>query len=232
MDENVVPTQDGILGEMKSQTPVPQDLEWWHERHSKNCLPRSNAKKVELVFLGDSLTQEWEEDIPSQVWQSFYAHRHAINLGFAGDRTEHVLWRIENGELDGLSPKLVVLLIGTNNTGHRLDPPAETATGIQAILTAINNKLPNSKILLLALLPRSAKPTQRLRVINDEINDLIRNYADTKNVSFLDVGKQFLDEKGFLSSDVMQDFLHLNGEQYQVLAEAIEPSIKRLLGEL
>jgi len=218
-------------------TPTPQTADWWYERHQQKCLETECYKKlkkldsIELVFLGDSITQAWENFEPSKVWDQFYQHRGALNLGFAGDRTEHLLWRIENGELDGLSPRLVVLLIGTNNTGHRLDAADDTANAIQVILAAIKNKLPQTKTLLLALFPRSAKPTQRLRILNNDINQLIHVYADNKTVFFLDIGAYFLNKEERLDETIMNDFLHLNADQYQVWAEAMEPTIQQLFDE-
>jgi len=104
---------------------------WWLQRHQQKLAERETLKKnLELMFLGDSITHAWEVE-GSEHWQQHFAHRKAFNLGFAGDRTEHLLWRIQNGEINNLSPKWVVLLIGTNNAGHRHDSPQEIAAGIK-----------------------------------------------------------------------------------------------------
>lgn len=161
----------------------PQEAEWWLPRHQQKLLEKSAMGQVDLVFLGDSITQAWE-DLGQPVWQQYYGHRKALNLGFNGDRTEHVLWRLEQGELDGIQPKVVVLLIGTNNTGHRQDPAEQTAQGIERIVGVLKEKLPHTKILLLGILPRSAKPSQRLRLINEDINRLIKPFADNQQVFF------------------------------------------------
>lgn len=209
---------------------MPQDATWWLPRHKAKLAEKRAMDRVDLVFLGDSITHAWDE-IGLPVWQQFYQPRNALNLGFNGDRTEHVLWRLEHGALDNIDPKLLVLLIGTNNTGHRQDEPEETALGIQAILSLLANKLPNTKVLLLAIFPRSAKPTQRLRVMNEQVNRLIQGYADNERVFYLDINPHFLDDKGNLSSVVMSDYLHPNADQYAIWAEVIEPSVSQLMGE-
>ncbi|ETI60626.1 platelet-activating factor acetylhydrolase IB subunit [Marinomonas profundimaris] len=211
-----------------SVTPAPQDTVWWLPRHEAKLAEKNTMDRVDLVFLGDSITQAWEKE-GADVWEAFYQPRHALNLGFNGDRTEHVLWRLAHGEIDNIQPKLLVLLVGTNNAGHRMDKAEDTALGIKTILDVLGEKLPRTKILLLAVFPRSAKPTQKLRVLNEQVNQIIRTYADEKRVFFLDINHQFLDENGRLTSDVMNDFLHPNANQYRVFAEAIESHLQRLL---
>lgn len=207
---------------------APQETIWWLPRHEEKLAEKNTMEKVDLVFLGDSITQAWEKE-GADVWEAFYQPRHALNLGFNGDRTEHVLWRLAHGEIDNIQPKLLVLLVGTNNAGHRMDKAEDTALGIKTILDVLGEKLPRTKILLLAVFPRSAKQTQKLRVLNEQVNQIIRTYADEKRVFFLDINHQFLDENGRLTSDVMNDFLHPNANQYRVFAEAIESHLQRLL---
>ncbi|MFT2097980.1 platelet-activating factor acetylhydrolase IB subunit [Marinomonas sp. 2405UD66-6] len=208
--------------------PMPQETVWWMPRHEEKLALKNSMSRVDLVFLGDSITQAWEKE-GAEVWDEYYAPRHALNLGFNGDRTENILWRLEHGEVDGLQPKLLVLLIGTNNTGHRQDSPEDTVEGIKQILSVLSKKLPETKILLLAIFPRSAKPTQTLRVLNDAINQKIQHFSDNQRVFFLDINHHFLDEKGCLTSNVMNDFLHPNASQYRVWAEAIEPYLSKWL---
>lgn len=205
-----------------------QEVDWWLPRHEQKLIEKQSMPQVDLVFLGDSITHAWE-DKGADVWKKYYEPRHALNLGFSGDRTENVLWRLEQGEVDGINPKVLVLLIGTNNTGHRQDKAEETALGIKQILSVLSEKLPNTKILLLAIFPRSAKPTQELRLLNEDVNQIIRAYADDENVFFLDINQHFLDESGCVSCNVMDDFLHPNASQYPVWAEAIEPYLQKLL---
>ena len=207
---------------------APQETIWWLPRHKEKLIEKKTMGRVDLVFLGDSITQAWEKE-GADVWQTFYGSRHALNLGFNGDRTEQVLWRLEHGEVDDIQPKLLVLLVGTNNSGHRMDKAEDTALGVKRIIEVLVEKLPNTKILLLAIFPRSAKPMQKLRVLNEDVNQIIRTYADDKTVFFLDINHRFLDANGRLASNVMSDFLHPNANQYQIFAEAIEPDLQTLM---
>jgi beta-glucosidase len=154
-----------------------------------------------------------------------------VNLGFNGDCTENVLWRLQQGELAGIAPKLAVVMIGTNNTGIRQDPPAETTAGIEAILATLHARLPHTKILLLAVFPRRASADDPLRRINAAINDRLRALADRRRVFFLDLGPRFLDGQGRLSEDVMPDALHPSEQGYRLWAEGMEDMIRTLLEE-
>lgn len=210
--------------------PALQDTVWWLPRHEEKLAEKNAMEKVDLVFLGDSITQAWEKE-GAAVWDAFYQSRNALNLGFNGDKTENVLWRLAHGEVDNIQPKLLVLLVGTNNAGHRMDKAEDTALGIKQILSVLAEKLPQTKVLLLAIFPRSAKPTQKLRMLNNEVNQIICSYADDERVFFRDINHVFLDEEGRITSDVMNDFLHPNASQYQLFAEAIELTIVSLLAE-
>ncbi|MDU0354234.1 platelet-activating factor acetylhydrolase IB subunit [Paraglaciecola aquimarina] len=203
-------------------------VKWWMPRHQQKLIEKEQMASVDLLFLGDSITHAWENK-GKEVWRQYYAKRQALNIGFSGDRTENVLWRLENGEVEGIDPKLVVLMIGTNNTGHRQDAPMDTALGIKRILETLEKKLPNSKVLLLAIFPRGASANDPLRKINDDINHIIKNYHDGDRVHYLDINHIFLDQNGNLSQAVMKDLLHPNAEQYEVWAQAMEPSINTLM---
>jgi lysophospholipase L1-like esterase len=209
--------------------PVPQTESWWTTRH-EHTLARLREGEVDLLFIGDSITQRWD-DKGRRIWDAYYGHRRAVNLGFSGDFTEHVLWRLEHGEIDEINPKLVVVMIGTNNTGTRREPPEETAAGIQAILTTLRTRLPNTKILLLGVFPRSASADDPLRRLNAAINNRIRHYANNQQIFFLDLSQRFLDDQGRLSQDLMPDYLHPNERGYQVWADGMEDVIRKLLGE-
>jgi len=208
--------------------PAPQETIWWLPRHEEKLAEKNAMERVDLVFLGDSITQAWEKE-GADVWKAFYQPRHALNLGFNGDKTENILWRLAHGEVDNIQPKLLVLLVGTNNAGHRMDKAEDTALGVRRILDILAEKLPNTKVLLLAIFPRSAKPTQKLRVLNNDVNQIMCTYADDKKVFFIDINHVFLDDEGRLTSNVMGDFLHPNANQYQIFADAIESSIIRLM---
>ena len=203
---------------------------WWVSRHKQKLALKEKMGKVDLVFLGDSITHAWDAK-GEKVWQKYYAKRNALNIGFSGDRTEHVLWRLNNGAVDGIDPKLLVLMIGTNNTGHRQDKPEDTAEGIEDILEVLEDKLPNTKVLLLAVFPRGAKPDDKKRKLNDGSNEIIKDFHDGERVHYLSINDKFLDAKGVLSRRVMKDLLHPNPDQYQVWAESIELKVKELMGE-
>lgn len=205
--------------------------DWWQARHQQKLEEvNSKQKKIELVFLGDSITHAWEQGGKS-TWQQYYGHRNAVNLGFSGDRTEHVLWRLQNGEIDNISPKLVVLMIGTNNIGHRQDPPKEIAQGISVIIETLKQKLPTTKILLLAIFPRGETLGNIARTLTIETNSLIKPLADNKVVFWRDLTHLFVNEKQQIETHVMPDFLHPTPEQYPRWAEAMEPDIKKILGK-
>lgn len=216
-----------------SITPTPQQdfwaVSWWGTRHEE-VLKKLATGNPQLLMIGDSITQGWEVE-GKDVWQKYYTERNAVNLGFSGDRTEHVLWRLRNGELTGIKPKLAVLMIGTNNTGHRMEKAEFTAAGIQAILAELKQRLPDTKILLLGIFPREAEVEAPMRKINAEINRSIMNLADNKRIFYLDIGGQFLTADGVLEPRIMPDLLHLNALGYRLWAEAMEPTISRLLGE-
>jgi len=200
----------------------------------------SKKGEAQLVFLGDSITHGWEKG-GKEVWDKYWAPLNAANFGIGGDRTEHVLWRLEHGNFDGLKPKEIVIMIGTNNTGHQGRPQKEldgavyqctaqqTADGVKAIITKLQAKCPEAKILLLAIFPRGATPEDKLRKQNEETNAIIKGFADNKKVYFMDINAKFLGTDGTLSKEIMPDLLHPNAKGYEIWAEAIEPKVKELL---
>ena len=218
-----------FAGQIKAMSPAPQSEAWWTERHERT-VARIRQGHIDLLFIGDSITQGWEED-GRPVWNAFYQHRHAANLGYNGDQTDNVLWRLQHGELDGITPKLAVVMIGTNNATRREDPPEETAAGIQAILATLRARLPQTKILLLAVFPRGQSANDQLRRVNQAVNERLRPFADQRHVFFLDLGPRFLDKAGRLSEDVMPDALHPNERGYRLWAEGMEDLVKSLLEE-
>jgi arylsulfatase A-like enzyme/lysophospholipase L1-like esterase len=201
------------------------DETWWRERYQAvNERARNNA---DLLFIGDSITQGWEST-GQQAWDKYYQRRNALNLGFSGDRTEHVIWRLTQGNLANGKAKVAVVMIGTNNTGHRMQDPQETAAGIQRILNLLQERSPNTKILLLGIFPRAEQPFDEARLNNVAINQVIRRFADDQRVFFRDLSDVFLNPDGTLPKTVMPDSLHLSPEGYQRWAEAIEPTLKEL----
>lgn len=211
--------------------PVPRD-EKWVARH-KGFVEIAKAGNVDVLFLGDSITDFWRRE-GLAIWEERFAPLKAANFGISGDRTQHVLWRIENGELDGISPKVVVLMIGTNNTGFERDKitprntEVETAEGVRVIVEHLRAKLPSTRILLLAIFPRGEKDSPA-RAQVDAINKMIAKLKDGDHVVFLNINKRFLQPDGTLSKDIMPDLLHPNAAGYKIWADAIQKPLARLL---
>lgn len=207
-------------------TPAPRQGGWMKRHQSFN--DRVAKGNVDLIFIGDSITQGWEGKGKS-VWKKFYGDRNAVNLGIGGDRTQHVLWRLDNGNIKDISPKLAVIMIGTNNSGDNTSK--EIYEGNKAIVEKLRAKLPEMKILLLAIFPRGPNPGDKRRQVNENANKMIAELADGKNVHYLDIGPKFLEEDGTLTREIMPDLLHLSEPGYTIWAESIEPSVKKLMSE-
>ncbi|MCE9554783.1 MAG: GDSL family lipase [Planctomycetes bacterium] len=221
------PAQAKDVPRHSAVTPVPRDG-WWTARHNamNNRVKQGN---VDLLLIGDSITQGWEGP-GRKVWEEFYSKRNAVNLGISGDQTQHVLWRLDHGNIDGIKPKLAVLMIGTNNSGGNTSQ--EIADGVKAVVEKLRAKLPETKVLVLAIFPRGADDKDALRKKVDGANKEIAKLADDKMVFFLDIGPKFLAADGkTLGRDVMPDLLHLNEKSYRTWAESIEPKVKELMGE-
>ena len=206
---------------------VPAPHEGTLKRH-ESFNERVKKGNVDLLLIGDSITQGWEGS-GAKVWKEFYDKRNAVNLGIGGDRTQHVLWRLDNGNVDGIKPKLAVLMIGTNNSSSNTSE--QIAEGVKAIVEKLRTKLPETKVLVLAIFPRGKDNEDKNRQVNAGTNEIIAKLADDKNVFFLDIGPKFLDASGNLSTEVMPDRLHLNEKSYRTWAEATEESVKKLMGE-
>jgi len=225
-----VPVTNAVV-ENTATNPVPRSP-GWIKRHD-GFVQEAKKGGIDILFMGDSITDFWRNR-GSNVWNQYYAPRHAANFGISGDRTQHVLWRIDNGELDGIHPRVVVLMIGTNNTGKENDRKTprntvpEVAEGVRAVVNDIRARLPDSKILLLAIFPRGTlDDPQRAQVAL--INTLIARLDDGKMVKFLDIGPRFLDFDGTLPRSIMPDLLHPNAKGYQMWADAINPALDEML---
>jgi beta-glucosidase len=210
--------------EVPAIVPAPQTADWWMPQHERN-VARVRQGSVDLLMIGDSITQGWGDE-GRRVWERYYGRRRAVNLGFNSDRTEQVLWRLQHGEIDGIHPKTAVVLIGTNNSGTRKDPPEETAAGVQAIVTLLRARLPETKILLLGIFPRGATSSDSIRRVNESINARLHGFADGQHVHYLDLGHLFLDRDGRLKQNLMPDLLHPNEQGYRVWAEGMEAQLK------
>lgn len=205
----------------RGRLPVEKDL----GRHldflaRKDRLIRTGG--TDLVFVGDSITDWWRNDPQREIFEDYFGRYRPYNIGIAGDQTQHLIWRLDHGELDGLSPKLVILMIGTNNLADGAHMgPAETADGVAGVVEAIRRKLPNAKILLLGIFPRGNRADDPQRQAVAATNRILTKLEDRKTVFYLDVGPKFLQPDGTLSGDVMPDYLHPNGKGYQIWADAM-----------
>jgi lysophospholipase L1-like esterase len=183
----------------------------------------------DVEFIGDSIMQGWEGG-GKNVWQEFYGKRNAINFGVRGDRTQHVLWRIEKGQLDGIKAKVAIVMIGTNNSGNNDNTESDILAGVTAIVQEIRNRQPDTKILLLAIFPRGKTfSPQRGKIL--QVNEALARLDDGQHVFFLDLGPQFIENDGSIAPSMMRDALHPGEAGYRVWANAMEPKLKELLGE-
>ena len=182
---------------------------------------------VDLAFIGDSITQGWEGR-GKESGRSTMPTVRPINLGIGGDRTEHVIWRLTHGNLGKIQPKVAVLMIGTNNTGHFEQDPAQVAAGVEADSRDPRGTLPDTKVILHGIFPRGPNPLDPKRLNNIAINQIIRRYADGDRVHFMEIGDQFLEPDGSISEEIMPDLLHISGQGYQRWADALEPKLQEL----
>lgn len=225
----------GILVLQQAESPsepAPRTREYpwmsvaaWRQKH-ENFLKRAREGKIDLIFLGDSITEGWGQNA---VWEKHYAPLNAANFGIGGDTTQNVLWRILHGEIEGITPKVVVLMIGTNNFGLHGDPPDAVARGILTIVQTLRKKLPTSKVLLLGIFPRDEKPNTDFRRRIRKVNDQIAALDDRKNVRYLDLGPKFLSPDGTLRREISPDFLHLSEKGYETWAEAMNPLLREMM---
>lgn len=203
--------------------------EWWRNRHREK-VKQAKQGNYDLLFIGDSITHGWES-AGKATFDKFYKDRKTLNIGFSGDRTEHVLWRLLNGELpENVKPKVATIMIGTNNTGHLMQNSEETYLGIKSIIDLLQDRRPNMKILLLSIFPRATKPEDPQRIRNNEINELSKSLANSKNIHYLDVSESFLDENKKLPKSIMPDALHPNSNGYEIWANAMEKKLSELGG--
>ncbi|OHB53584.1 MAG: hypothetical protein A2Y12_17805 [Planctomycetes bacterium GWF2_42_9] len=230
---------DVKIGSHKAVTPVDKnDQDWWQPRH-KAIVERVKQGNVDIIMIGDSITHGWE-GAGKPVWDQYYANRNVVNMGFSGDKTEHVIWRLQNGEIENINPKLAIIMIGTNNSGGDYTSE-EIADGVKAIVCQVRTKLPNTKILMLAIFPRGDAEQRKDKTKgaslnpqwerNDKASKLFAKVADNKTIFYLNINKKFLNKKGQLPRDVMPDLLHPKEKGYAIWAKAMEPMIVKLTGE-
>jgi lysophospholipase L1-like esterase len=224
---------------------IPKDRlseTWWAQRHKAILSGLPSHADTQLLLIGDSITNDYETAKPPNqdfhpIWQQYYAPRKALNLGFSGDTTANVLWRLDHGEVDGLHPKVAVLLIGTYNTGFFHQTAEQTEEGIDAVVADIEHHLPDTKILLLGLLP-TRLPSKDA---NFDVNSYLGlRYAGGKDpqVTYMDISVIFY-QGGQLNDSVFYDgymnpphaSLHPNTTGQRMMASAIEHTVARLMGD-
>jgi len=190
------------------------------------------TKPHRILFLGDSITERWDEPTwgAKRVWDANLAPRGVLDAGVSGDRTAHLRWRLDHGNLDGPTPKGVVVMIGTNDLGHGF-PPAEAAEGIRQVLIQLRQKLPNTRILLLGLTPRGGAPWDQLRVEASQVNQMVGSCADGQTIWATDIGQPLLDAKGMLSNTLSPDYLHFNAAGYERIAPGLDHWIDQVFGK-
>jgi lysophospholipase L1-like esterase len=198
----------------------------WMARHQA-MNARAQQGHIDLIYVGDSIVEGYETQ-GKDIWDRYYAPRHALNLGISGDRTEHVLWRLDHGNLDGLAPTLAIVMIGQNNGGR--NTAEEIGAGVTAVVQQIRAKLPTTKILLLAIFPRRAKPTQE-RTVLAKASRIAAQLADNHTIFYLDINQIFLRPDGSIPAELMPDFEHPSAKGYRLWAEAIEPTVAALMGD-
>lgn len=198
----------------------------WLARH-EGFVAQARGGGIDLLFVGDSITDGWRKK-GSNVWQKYYAPRRAANFGIGGDRTQHVLWRLRNGELSGIQPKVAVVMIGTNNSKD--DQPEAIAEAIKLIVREIRTQCSKTKVLLLAVFPRNRpSDTPEQLATNRKVNEIIAKFGHGRKVRFLDLNKVFLGPDGKVPAEIMPDFLHPNEHGYELWAQAMEPTLAKML---
>jgi beta-glucosidase len=208
-------------GANPATNPTPR-LEWFG--HFQNNLDQSKKMSaIDLIFDGDSITDYWMGK-GRAIWEKHYGKLNPFDFGISGDKTENILWRLQNGQVDNLHPKLVAIMIGTNEIGL---PPAQLAEGVKAVVDAYRSRCREAVILVQGIFPRGQSPTDPLRARVTAVNQLISQIADGKNVLYIDFGDKFLQPDGTISPEIMPDFLHPAAKGYEIWADAIQSIIDR-----
>ncbi|HEY0788499.1 MAG TPA: GDSL-type esterase/lipase family protein [Thermoanaerobaculia bacterium] len=203
--------------------------ERFEQRHREN-LARRTAGPIGVLFLGDSITEGWFWGGNREIWDEAFGSMTPANFGIGGDQTQHVLWRIENGELDGIDPRVVVLLIGVNNIDY---PAEEIRSGVHAVVGRVRQKLPRSRLLLLAIFPTGADPAdpgvadkrRKIALVNESLAAL----DDGDRVRVLDLGPRFMGADGKLPPAILPDALHLSAAGYRIWADAMGPLLEEMM---
>jgi lysophospholipase L1-like esterase len=209
--------------------PTPKAGEWKQDHERFVALAAKGG--IDVLFLGDSITARWA-NAGRDVWQKNYAPLKAANFGIGGDKVENLLWRVQNGELEGVKPKVVVLLAGVNNSWGCPRDQQETrgqyiAEGLTQIVKTIRAKCPDAKVLVLAMFPLDDGRAPCVKLANETIAKL----DDGKTVRYLDIGPQLTDASGNARKEYLADNVHLSAKGYEVWASAMAPMLGELLGQ-
>ena len=215
----------------------------WHKRYDAKLKQIADYKNdVDMVWIGDSITHFWEKDCNGNnnkykigglnTYKKYFSNYKVINLGYSGDRTENTLWVVnESGYLKNLKAKMAVVMIGTNNIGHKRSTSAAAAAGVTKIVEGIRTQLPDAKIVLFGVFPRGANAKHIFRKQVAEINKVICKLGDDKNVFYCDITDKFVDKKGNLPRTLMPDVLHPNDAGYEIWAQAMMPYVEKFVGK-
>lgn len=223
--------EPAVVAQSIGQTPMPRNKEypWMTVTRWQSMVAAQEARAaqgdVDLMFVGDSITEGWKDPL----WSSYFGQFHPANFGVGGDHTGNVLWRLQQVSLHSLHPKTIVLLIGVNNLNLIPETPAQTAAGVKAVVAALRQNYPDAKILLNAVFPFAQSGTSEKRVQVKELNQAIAVLGDERHVFFRDYGRRFLDDHGDISPEIMADFLHPTQKGYQIWADAMLPDIRALM---
>jgi lysophospholipase L1-like esterase len=226
----VSPAQAALDAQATRPMPINKNSYWYEEgRNQQNLALVQQGQHANIVFLGDSITDWLQNGDGAPVWASDWAPQGAVDLAIGGVSTSQVLWQVDSGQVAALTPNVVVLCIGSNNLAGGQDPSA-VAAGITDIVKKLKIELPSTRILLLGILPRGQSPDDPLRQPIAQTNALISQLADHR-VQYLDIGSQFLQPDGSISSSVMFDYAHPSLLGYQIFTAAIEPAVMNMLSE-
>ncbi len=197
----------------------------------QQLLAKTKKGRIGVYFEGDSIARRWgATDYPALLanWNHNFFGWNAADFGWGADKTENILWRLENGELDGVNPKVIVLLAGTNNVGDR-EPPGEITKGLEAIVRLMQSKAPGATIILTAIFPRN--DDMEMMPVIDRINENLAHLADGKKIRYLNINQKLADENGNLLDGMMnRDLLHPSVQGYQMWADALKPILLEILG--
>lgn len=218
--------------------PVARSERWVKDHYKRDA--RLQRGKVDILLVGDSITHGWKRH--PEIFKEFFSDQQVINLGQPADKTENIIWRLLNHEMEAIHPQVAIILAGTNNSNNDEYSIAEIAGGVEAIMQVLQAKLPDTKILLLGIFPRGSRE-QRIEiksglteaVINpqwekiEQVNQIIETFADGEDVVYLNINHAFLNVDGALPIAVMPDLLHPNGKGYAIWGNAMTPTLEKMM---